>query len=161
MALKIDKSSYSLILEKEFLLNNSTTYYINQAVVFSAGGVIVPASAGATNILGIIVGFTGKDGKVVGQGIGDSITTPADNTTTKTYWARVAMLNEDVTLEADFNASIATHNVGDSYSLAAGGRLVDAASRVQPGGTGYPKEVILIDKVSDTVGKVKIRSRLF
>jgi hypothetical protein len=161
MALKIDRASYSLIVEKEFLLNNSTTYYVNQAVVFGAGGVVVPAPAGATNILGIIVGFTGKDGKVIGQGVGDSITTPANNTTTKTYWARVAMLNEDVTLEADFTGSIATHNVGDSYSLAAGGLTVNAASRVEPGGAGYPKEVILIEKVSDTVGKVKIRSRLF
>jgi len=161
MALKIDRASYSLIVEKEFLLNNSTTYYVNQAVVFGAGGVVVPAPAGATNILGIIVGFTGKDGRVVGQGIGDSITTPADNTTTKTYWARVAILNEDVTLEADFTGSIATHNVGDSYSLAANGREVNAASRVAPGASGYPKEVILIEKVSDTVGKVKIRSRLF
>jgi hypothetical protein len=161
MALKVDRSSYSLILEKEFLLDNSTTYYVNQAVVFGAGGVVVPAPAGATNILGVIVGFTGKDGRVVGQGIGDSVTTLADNTTTKTYWAKVAMLNSDVTLEADFTGSIATHNVGDSYSLAAGGRLVDASSRVQPGGPGYPKEVVLVEKVSDTVGKVKIRSRLF
>jgi hypothetical protein len=160
MALKPDRSPYSLILEKEFLLNNSTTYYVNQAVVFGAGGVVVPAGAGATNILGIIVGFTGKDGKVVGQGIGDSVTTPADNTTAQTYWAKVAMLNEDITLEADFTASIATHNVGDTYSLAAGGRTVDASTRVAPGGGSYPKEVVLVEKVSDTVGKVKIRSRL-
>jgi hypothetical protein len=160
MAIKPDKSSYSLILEKEFLLNNSTTYYLDQAVVFNAGGVIVPAGAAATNILGIIVGFTGKDGKVVGQGIGDSITTPSNNTTTQTYWARVAMLSDDVTLEADFTASIASHSVGDTYSLASGGRTVDAATRVQPGGAGYPKEVVLVDKVSDTVGRVKIRSRL-
>jgi hypothetical protein len=161
MALKIDRSPYSLILEKEFLLDNSTTYYLDQAVVFGAGGVVVPAGAGATNILGVIVGFTGKDGTVPGQGIGDSITTPADNTTTKKYWARVAMLNEDITLEADFTGSIATHNVGDTYSLAAGGRTVDAATRVSPDGAGYPKEVVLVEKVSDTVGKVKIRSRLF
>jgi hypothetical protein len=161
MALKLDRGPYSLILEKEFLLNNSTTYYVNQAVVFGAGGVVVPAPAGATNILGVIVGFTGKDGKVVGQGVGNSVTTPADNTTTKTYWAKVAMLNEDVTLEADFTGSIATHNVGDSYSLAADGMSVDASTRVVPGGAGYPKEVVLVEKVSDTVGKVKIRSRLF
>ena len=158
MALKIDRAPYSLILEKEFLLDNSTTYYIGQAVSFGNGGVVVPATS---NILGIIVGFTGKDGRVVDQGTGNSITTPADNTTTKTYWARVAMLNEDVTLEADFTGSIATHNVGDSYSLAANGMEVNAASRVAPGAPGYPKEVILIEKVSDTVGKVKIRSRLF
>jgi len=161
MPLKPDRSPYSLILEQEFLLNNSTTYYIDQAVVFAAGGVVVPAGAAATNILGVIVGFTGKDGKVVGQGIGDSITTPANNTTTQTYWAKVAMLNTDVTLEADFTASIANHNVGDTYSLAAGGRTVDTSTRVQPGGAGYPREVVLIEKVSDTVGKVKIRSRLF
>jgi hypothetical protein len=161
MALKIDRTSYSLILEKEFLLDNSTTYYLNQAVVFGNGGVVVPAPGGATNILGIIVGFTGKDGKVLGQGTGNSIETPVDNTTTKTYWARVAILNEDVTLEADFNASIATHNVGDTYSLENGGLYVDASTRVGPGDPGYPKEVVLIEKVSDTVGKVKIRSRLF
>jgi hypothetical protein len=160
MPLKPDRSSYSLILEKEFLLNNSTTYYLNQAVVFGAGGVVVPAGAAATNILGIIVGFAGKDGKVIGQNIGDSITTPANNTTTQAYWATVAMLSGDVTLEADFSASIATHNVGDTYSLASGGRTVDASTRVQPGGGGYPKEVVLVEKVSDTVGKVKIRSRL-
>jgi hypothetical protein len=159
MALKLDRSPYSLILEKEFLLDNSTTYYIDQAVVFGAGGVVVPAGA-ATNILGIIVGFTGPRGEVVGQGIGDSITTPADNTTTKKYWARVAMLNEDITLEADFTASIATHDVGDSYSLDADGIAVDASTRVAPGDADYPKEVVLIEKVSDTVGKVKIRSRL-
>jgi hypothetical protein len=160
MALKTDRSPYSLILEKEFLLANSTTYYLDQAVVFSAGGVVSPAGAAATNILGVIVGFTGKDGKVVGQGIGDSVTTPSNNTTTQTYWARVAMLNADVTLEADFTASIATHNVGDTYSLAAGGSTVDTSTRAQPGGAGYPKEVVLVEKVSDTVGKVKIRSRL-
>jgi hypothetical protein len=160
MALKPDRSPYSLILEKEFLLDNSTTYYLDQAVVFGAGGVVVPASAGATNILGIIVGFTGKDGKVVGQGIGDSVTTPEDNTTTQTYWARVLMLNADIDLEADFDASIATHEVGDSYSLGEDGRTVDASSRTSPDAEDYPKEIILIEKVSDTVGKVKIRSRL-
>jgi hypothetical protein len=161
MALKPDGSPYSLILEKEFLLEDLIDYYVGQAVVFSDKGTVVPAPAGATNILGIIVGFTGKDEKVVGQGIGDSITTPADNTTTKTYWARVAMLNADVTLEADFTGSIATHNVGDSYSLAEGGMAVDASTRVTPVEGGYPKEVVLVKKVSDTVGKVKIRSRLF
>jgi len=157
MPLKPDRSSYSLILEKQFLLNNSTTYFINQAVSFAAGGVVVPATS---NIVGIIVAFTGKDGTVPGQGIGDSITTPANNTTTQTYWARVAMLNADLTLEADFTGSIATHNVGDTYSLATGGRNVDASTRTAPGGGSYPREVVLIEKVSDTVGKVKIRSRL-
>jgi hypothetical protein len=157
MALKPDRSPYSLILEKEFLLDNSTEYYLDQAVGFGVGGVVVPSSS---NIVGIIVGFTGKDGKVVGQGIGDSIITPEDNTTTKTYWARVLMLNADIDLEADFDASIATHEVGDSYSLDGDGRRVVASSRTPPDAADYPKEVVLIEKVSDTVGKVKIRSRL-
>jgi len=161
MALKPDRSPYSLILEKEFLLANSTTYYLDQAVVFSAGGIVTPAGAAATNILGVIVGFTGQRGEVVEQGnLSDNVTTAADNTTTKKYWARVAMLGDDVTLEADFTASIASHDVGDTYSLAAGGRTVDTSTRVAPGGANYPKEVVLVEKVSDTVGKVKIRSRL-
>jgi len=159
MAFKLNRASYSVILEKEFLLDNSQTFRVGQLVVPSAGGVVTPAPAAATNLLGVIVAFTGKDGSVLTD-VGDTVNTPPDNTTTQKYWAKVALLSPEHTFLADFSASIATHNVFDTYSVSADGLTVDASSRVAPGDVGYPREVVLLEKVSDTVGLVKIRSRL-
>ena len=156
MAFSIYKSPTPVYSEKVFLLDNNTTYKVG-ALVGLDQDVVVPYS-GQQVVFGILTAITAKNGEVLGQESILEIITPEDNTNTKTYWGKVVVLNEGVSLLADFNSSIETYQIGATYDIDAGseGLLLDASTVKNPGDEGYPRKFLLVRKVSNTKGEVKV-----
>jgi hypothetical protein len=156
MAFSIYKSPTSVYSEKVFLLGDSANYKVS-ALVELNGNVIAPYS-GSGVAFGILTAITAKKGEVLGQEGISEITTPSNNTTTKTYWGKVVVLSEGMSLLADFDNSIATHSIGATYDIKgnSGGLLLDASSVKNPGDTDYPRKFLLVRKVSNTKGEVKV-----
>jgi len=156
MAFSIYKSPKSVYSEKVFLLDNGVNYRLGTLVGLERGAV-VPYNSQLVP-LGILTAITAKNGEVLGQESISEITTPENNRETKTYWGKVVVLNEGVSLLADFNSSIAVHEIGATYDIdvVSGGFLLDSSSVKDAGDSDYPRKFLLVRKVSDTKGEVKV-----
>lgn len=134
------------------LLDNGITVQVGDVIAPTSSGDIVSNAtalvAGDKYPLGVVIGFSKKNGEVIGQGQDPSLTpnqltTPANNTTTTQYYAVYIPITPDMEFSATLDAPAGTTTGSDKafmYFNLADCRTINESSVAAP--TGSPLQVV-------------------
>jgi hypothetical protein len=164
MAFKLLSDTYH-VETRRALLDNSLTVKKGDVIipVPTNPSIVTNATTNVTGdkyVLGVVVGFSGPNGEVIGQGSGDTLVTAADNTTNAKYHAVYIPIKSEMIFLADLTATPGTTADSDKpfvwFNLA-NARQVDESSVVLTEAATAPLQVLSLGVFPIDTSKIMVK----